>query len=95
MVPVRVISEELGANVKWDNSTKSFTITSSDGKTVIVGKAKSSQVTVNGKSAYIDPSSPDVVVEQKKGRVFVPIRFVSESFGAEVNYVDRIVYIQY
>lgn len=86
LVPVRIISESLGAKVSWDGTTKSFTVVSKDGKTTITGTSGKSQVTVNGKTVLIDPNSPNVVVEQKSGRVFVPIRFFAENFGAEVGY---------
>ena len=93
MVPIRAISEGLGAKVKWDNNTKTFEITSKDGKIVIKGTAGKSQVTVNGETKYIDSNAKNVVVEQKNGRVFAPLRFFAENLGCEVSYQDRVVYI--
>ena len=89
-VPVRIVSENLGAEVDWDNNTKSFTITK-DGN-VIKGFANNSTVTVNGVSKLID-NSPDVVVKQVGSRLYVPIRFVSENLNCDVEYKNRIVYI--
>ena len=89
-VPIRVVTENLGAKVDWDNNTKSFTITK-DGN-VIKGFANNSTVTVNGVSKLID-NSPDVVVKQVGSRLYVPIRFVSENLNCDVEYKNRIVYI--
>lgn len=92
-LPTRAVAESLGCKVDWDNATKSFTITSKDGKTVIQGVAGKSEVTVNGKKTLIDKASANVTVQTRNNRVFVPIRFVAENLGCEVNYQDRVVYI--
>lgn len=89
-VPVRIVSENLGAEVNWDNTKKSFTITK-DGN-AIKGFANNPAVTVNGVSKLIDTSS-NVVVKQVGSRLYVPIRFVSENLNCDVEYKNRIVYI--
>ena len=89
-VPVRIVSENLGAEVDWDNTKKSFTITK-DGND-IRGFANNPTVTVNGVSKLID-NSPNVVVKQVGSRLYVPIRFVSENLNCDVEYKNRIVYI--
>jgi len=79
MVPIRFISEALGAEVKWEEITKGITITLGD--TVIAMQVGSTTVMVNGKSYTID--APPVI---KNGRTFVPIRFISEHLGAKVDW---------
>ena len=81
MVPIRLISENLGAKVDWDNTTKGFTITKDT--TVILGTANKSQVTVNNATKFIDADSK-VVVESKNGRIYAPLRFFAENLNCTV-----------
>jgi len=87
-VPVRFVSEALGADVGWDGKTKTVTIEQGKNKiTLVVGK---SEYTVNGKKMKMDTS-----VLLLEDRTFVPVRFVSEGLGANVewNASIRTVYI--
>jgi hypothetical protein len=79
LVPVRIISEGIGANVEWDATTKTVKITLND-KTIIMTIDKL-EVFVNGKQMLLD-ASPVI----RNGRTFVPLRFISEVFGAEVSW---------
>ena len=87
-VPVRFVSEALGADVGWDGSTRTVTVEQGRNKiSLVVGK---SEYTVNSKKMEMDTSV--IIVED---RTFVPIRFVSEALGADVdwNASIRTVYI--
>jgi len=77
MVPVRFVSESLGANVGWNSSTKTVTI--QKGQDVFKLKLGESQAQVNGKTVTFDTKA-----EMKNDRVMVPLRFVSEVLGANV-----------
>ncbi len=79
LVPIRVISENLGYNVNWDNNSRKVTVKNND-KTIelFIGKKK---VSVNG----VD-NSIDVAPMIKNERTFVPLRFISESFDNDVNW---------
>lgn len=81
LVPIRFVSETLGADVGWNGKTKQITINSGDKKIVLTEGSK--VVYVNGKQGAID-----VPAEVRNGTTFVPIRFVTEVLGATVNY-DR------
>lgn len=77
MVPLGLISQGLGANVSWNQSTKTVTITK-DGKVLKL---------VNGKqTAWVDGVSVklDMSVQIKQGRIMVPLRFVGEELGLQV-----------
>lgn len=79
MVPLRVISEGLGASVLWSQATRTVTIKKSD--SVITMTSGRQQATVDSTVVDLDAS-----VELKQGRVMVPIRFVSENLGIQVTW---------
>lgn len=79
LVPVRFVSEALGANVVWDPETRQVTITDEDKEIVLT--IGSTEVQVNGVKQTID-CAPMLL----PGRTFVPLRFVSETLKAEVDY---------
>ena len=79
MVPLRFISEAFKANVVWDPVFKSVTLN-------LAGKTMRIQVgfltaDVSGKSFALQ-DAPVIV----KGRTFVPLRFIAENFGAQVEW---------
>ena len=79
MVPMRAIFEALGAEVSWDDSTKTVTAEKSGTSIrLIIGAA----LAAVGSKAY-DLDSPAVIVDN---RTLVPIRFVSEALGAKVDW---------
>ncbi|MGB9695177.1 MAG: stalk domain-containing protein [Caldisericaceae bacterium] len=82
LVPIRFVSDALGAKVAWSDSEKKVTITLNNHEIVLyIGK---STAFVDGNSVQIDSTNPSVVPEIIGSRTYVPIRFVSESFKATV-----------
>lgn len=81
MVPLRVISEGLGADVSWDQSSQTATI--SQAGTTILLTVNMPFAVVNSNSIMLDASA-----ENKGGRVMVPVRFVSEQLGLQVDWVQ-------
>jgi len=79
LVPLRAIFEALGAEVNWNEATQTITGTK-DGTTVVLPLG-STTPTVNGQTVIIDV--PGMV---QNGRTLVPLRFVAESFGVDVNW---------
>lgn len=77
MVPAGVISQGLGAGVKWEQASKTATITK-DNNVIQLTSGKTSAI-VNGASVRLDTS-----VQITQGRVMVPLRFVSEQLGLQV-----------
>ncbi len=88
MVPVRAIFEALGAEVEWEQSTKTVTATR-DELTI--------KLTIGDKAIYVggDKKELDVPALIIDGRTLVPARAVSEAFGADVqwNAKYREVYV--
>ncbi|MFZ5813901.1 MAG: ABC transporter substrate-binding protein [Bacillota bacterium] len=80
-VPFRAIFEKMGASITWDGATQ--TITAERDGTTISLSIGSTTAYVNGQARtlraapYIDPQF---------NRTLVPLRFVGEAFGAQVNY---------
>jgi len=83
LVPVRVIFEALGAEVLWDEDTRSV-ISAKDDKSVIL-KIGSPTITVNGEEIKTDVA-PLIVND----RTFVPIRAISEAYGCTVEWAEKI-----
>ena len=79
MVPVRKIFEELGAEIAWDDATR--TITATKGDSTVKMKIGSKSATVNGKKATLD--APPRIEDE---RTVVPLRFVSQAFGGKVEW---------
>ncbi len=81
MVPMRAIFEKLGATVTWEEATS--TVTAVKDKTTIKITIGSSIAYKNKQSVTLD--SPAVIVND---RTLVPIRFVSESLGCTVDWIN-------
>jgi hypothetical protein len=79
MVPLRVISEGLGAKVEWNKTTKTVTI-SGQGVTIAMANGQKEAI-VNGSRIKLDYS-----VQSKQGRTMVPLRFVGEQLGLRVEW---------
>lgn len=73
MVPIRVIVEQLGGVAAWDEATRTVTLTI-DGKVLTM---------------VIDEVIPgfDTAATIVDGRTYVPIRYISEAIGANVEWI--------
>lgn len=87
-VPIREITENLGADVKWNNKDKSIKI-SLNGD-VIDMKINSPNVSVNGKKINLDNAqAPQLALysrPRRETKTMVPLRFISETFGYDVDW---------
>ena len=82
MLPIRAIAEALGATVQWDADTQTATLT--------LG-AKTVMVTIGQNSILVDgkPISMDTAAAIKDSRTFLPVRPISEAFGAKVGWDEK------
>ena len=78
MVPVRAITEALGAQVDWDGETEIITISIFETTTLYL-KIGISAYVINGNS-YVMDAAPEI----REGRTMVPLRFVAEGLGCDV-----------
>lgn len=92
LVPIRVVSENLGASVRYDAKEKRVNIEKGEiSITLVVGE---SEIWYSDKEKA-GPVAIDVPAEIKNGRTMVPLRAVAELFDLEVNWdgKKRAVYI--
>lgn len=79
LVPLRVISENLGLNVDWNSETKEVTISNGEENFVFVIGEKYYE---KSDSQFPMDAAPKIVSD----RTFVPIRVIAELFNKEVNW---------
>jgi len=89
LVPLRAIFEAIGADIEWNQSTR--TVTAVKEKTVITMQIGHTVMTKNGTSITLEV--PPTIVNS---RTLVPVRAVAEAFDAQVEWdaVNRIVIIE-
>ena len=79
LVPMRTIFEAMGAEVKWDEAAKKVTGTLDGNKVELTIESKTASV--NGKDTTLEV--PAVIIN---GSTMVPVRFISESLSASVEW---------
>ncbi len=79
MVPARAISEAFGAEVGWEEATRTVTIKKNETEIKLV--VEKDEATVNGETKKLD-CAPTIVAD----RTMVPLRFIGESLGCNVGY---------
>lgn len=79
LVPMRLIFESLGAEIEWDESTLTVTA-KKDGNTMKI-RTGSTEAFINGQKVLLDTPA-----NLYGGRMLVPVRFISESLGAKVDW---------
>ena len=80
-VPLRGVFERMGAFVEWNPSTQ----------TVIATKTNNEvRLTIGSNNAWVDGQTMmmDAPARLIQGRTMVPLRFLSESLGASVNWLS-------
>lgn len=81
LVPLRLVSELLGAKVDWDEKMKTIVIT--EGKTKISLTINSAEASINDNVKTLDV--PPVILD---GKTYVPVRFIAEALAADVGYIS-------
>jgi len=87
-LPIRYISEYFGAQVGWDEQTR--TVTVKQGSKTVSLQIGSSSAQVNEREVSLD-----VPAFINGGRTYVPLRFIGEALGRFVDWdeTERAVYI--
>lgn len=84
MVPVRFIAESIGAEVEWEPNAKMIRI--SYGSLSIHMTVGKTSYLLDGETRTMDTAP---VIHADWGRTMVPVRFVSEAFGCEVDWQPK------
>lgn len=85
LVPVSAIVGALGGTSSWDQDSQTATFVK--GSTTVKVTIGSTKATVNGAAKDLDVAPQLVKVDNKGGaRTMVPIRFISEGFGYDVDW---------
>ena len=84
LLPIRAIIEALGGTVAWIPESKAITIRL--GSTTIGLQIGNSTAVVNGNVMNIDSTNSKVVPEIINGRTMLPLRFVTENLGCDVQW---------
>jgi N-acetylmuramoyl-L-alanine amidase len=79
LVPIRVIAENLGAKVSWDEHARQVTVTR--GATKLILTIDKPEVSVNGTKMQLEVA-PAIV----DGSTMLPLRFVGEQLGVKVTW---------
>ncbi|WP_435924007.1 copper amine oxidase N-terminal domain-containing protein [Paenibacillus sp. DYY-L-2] len=82
-VPLRFVSEKMGAKLNWDPKTNLILISKGDVNISLTVGSSSAQV--NGETVTLDAA-----VMQKQGITMVPLRFISEQLHAEVSWLPSL-----
>ena len=79
LVPVRVVTENLGADVTWNQTKKQATVLTAGYKVIFTIDSKT--YTVNGSSKTLVSAAKII-----NGKTMIPLRAIAESIGAVVDY---------
>jgi photosystem II stability/assembly factor-like uncharacterized protein len=94
LLPIRAVVDAVGGTIAWDASTRKVTVVRKD-KTVLLWINKNS-AQVNARSVQVD-TDVKVVPIIVGGRTLLPLRFVAESLGLDVqwNGATKVITITY
>ena len=95
LVPIRAIVEALGGTIAWDGTERKVTITLKNTTIELwIGK---NAAKVNGINTPIDSSNPKVVPEIINSRTMLPLRFVTENLGCNIQWdgMTKTITIKY
>ena len=82
LLPVRAVIEEFGGNVNWNSDTKKVTLTHNENEIVLT--INSIQASINDAVQNLDTAP--VIINNK---TMLPIRFIAESFGFDVEWNEN------
>ncbi len=83
LIPLRFVTEALGAEVSWNQSAKIASVEKNGIRCDITIGEADMLVTENGNTSTVTMDTQAVL---KNSRTFVPIRYVAEALGAYVDY---------
>lgn len=96
LVPIRAITEAMGCNVEWDSSTQTANIANRENSVSIkIGNINIEKTSFTTQKTEI--LTIDVPAKIYQDRTYIPLRAVSEAFGADIDWDGnlRLITIEY
>jgi len=84
MLPIRYAATPLGAEVGWNDADRKVTVSLDN--TLLELWIGQSKALINGNTIAIDADNPNVMPLIINGRTMLPIRFVTENMGCDVQW---------
>lgn len=83
LVPMRAIVEAMGGSINWDDATQKITI-AYGGRTI--------SMAIGSKTMVVDGTSfeMDVAAQTINGRTVLPVRFVGEALGCDIEWLPDL-----
>ena len=89
LVPIRPVCEALGADLRWDESTRTAVVTRA---------GKEIKLTIDSTTAYVNGKAYTLSIAPiaSNGRTLLPLRFIMEQFGQKLEWVgaSQSIYIE-
>jgi len=92
LLPIRFVADPLGAVTEWKQDEQKVTVTL--GSTKLELWINNNIALVNGKSTLIDPNNLEIKPIIVNNRTMLPMRFVAEKLGCEVEWLPENSQIQ-
>jgi hypothetical protein len=84
MVPARFISEQLDADITFDQATQAVTVKDSANGNIIILTLESNKALWNGKTVTLEGA-----VRNRDGTTYVPLKFIAEALGAKTKWINE------
>jgi hypothetical protein len=94
LVPIRAITEALGATVAWDQDTRTATISKWVEKIKLTVGHKTALIEAPSQSAKPYKLPLDVSIRNVNNRIYVPLRLLSEFYGYQISWQNNTVSVQ-
>lgn len=87
LIPLRGVMEGLGADVEWDQETRTVSVFTEDVNiNLVIGENTAKVVKTVDEVPSEETVELDVAAKLVNDRTFIPVRFVSEALGAKVDW---------
>jgi hypothetical protein len=85
MAPLRFISEAFNTEIFWEPLDRKITLTKGTQKIILTIGSNKAIIENNGISTTVTLDAPPIIVNS---RTLVPLRFISETFNADIKWVQ-------
>lgn len=86
MVPLRVVSENMGFKVDWQEDGQLIYLENKNLGRKLILQIGTNTATLNDQPLFIDENEKTLAPLLKNNRTYVPLRFIAENMGYKVDY---------